>query len=86
MKVKELIEALQKIDPECEVILQKDSEGNGYSPLEDIDDDAIYIANNDWSGDVYSLQWTAEEVDIDEDEWEDIKRSSPKCVVLFPIN
>lgn len=36
MKVKELIELLQKEDPEREVILQKDSEGNGYSPLYEI--------------------------------------------------
>ncbi len=30
MKVKELIEELQSMDPEAEVIMQKDSEGNGY--------------------------------------------------------
>ena len=33
MKVKELIAELQEQDPEREVILQKDSEGNGYEYL-----------------------------------------------------
>ena len=31
MKVKELIEELQKLDPELDVILQKDEEGNGFN-------------------------------------------------------
>lgn len=33
MKVKELIKILQSEDPELEVMLQRDPEGNGYSPL-----------------------------------------------------
>jgi len=31
MKVKELIKALKKFDPELEVLTSKDSEGNGYN-------------------------------------------------------
>ena len=34
MKVKELIENLEDMDPEAEVILQKDPEGNGYFELD----------------------------------------------------
>lgn len=30
MKVKDLIAELQKLNPELDVILQRDSEGNGY--------------------------------------------------------
>ncbi len=33
MKVRELIEVLQKCNPEHDVILQRDPEGNGYGPL-----------------------------------------------------
>lgn len=33
MKVKKLIELLQKVDPNREVIVASDAEGNGYSPL-----------------------------------------------------
>jgi hypothetical protein len=32
MKVRELIEQLQKAPQEVDVILQRDAEGNGYSP------------------------------------------------------
>ena len=37
-----------------EVVLQKDSEGNGYSPLAGADPEAVYIPDSTWSGDVYS--------------------------------
>jgi len=33
MKIRELIEALQKFDPELEVYASKDDEGNGYRKL-----------------------------------------------------
>lgn len=33
MKVKELIEELQRMNPESEVFLQKDPEGNGFESL-----------------------------------------------------
>ena len=37
MNVSELIEYLLGFDPETEVILQRDSEGNGFSPLAGVD-------------------------------------------------
>ena len=46
MKVKEL----QKIDGDRIVILQKDIEGSGYSPLEYMDDEVAYRADSTWSG------------------------------------
>lgn len=49
MKVKELIKRLGDHDPELEVILVKDSEGNGYSPLAGIGT-SYYIAETTWSG------------------------------------
>lgn len=85
MKVKELIEELSAFDPEAEVILQKDSEGNGYSPLSGADHDAVYVAENTWSGDVYDTKWTADQACMEEDEWEDLMEK-PRCVVLFPVN
>jgi len=85
MKVKELIQLLNEIDPNIEVILQKDSEGNAYSPLRGIDSNAVYIAKNSYSGDVYNLNWNCEDADMDSDEWESLKQNNP-CLVLFPIN
>lgn len=85
MNVKELLEALQGADPEAKVILQKDCEGNGYSPLQRADLEAVYIPDSPWSGDVYSLNWTADDADMDAEEWAYIT-SKPRCVVLAPVN
>jgi hypothetical protein len=73
MKVKELIAELQQLNPDTPVILQKDAEGNGYSPLRGVDK-ALYMPDNTWQGEVYSLD------DPDRDD-----RAFP-CVVLHPIN
>jgi len=90
MKVFELIEKLTNLPNEfryCDVILQKDSEGNGYSPLVDIDADAIYNPDTTYSGEVFSTEWSAEDAGFDsEEEWEEYKRSHKRAVVLFPVN
>ncbi len=49
MKVGELIEALKDIDPEREVIMSSDTEGNNYSPLSGWWD-GIYMPDTTWSG------------------------------------
>ena len=85
MKVKDLIRELQSMDPEAEVIVQKDAEGNGYSPLAGTDHDAVYIAETTWYGDVYSTEWSAEDADMDEEDWQEILKH-PRCVVLYPVN
>lgn len=84
MKVKDLKDLINNLDDDMEVILQKDSEGNGYSPLSG-GDEAVYVAESSYSGDVYSLNWSAEDCDLSEDEWEKIKKQ-PHCIVLYPIN
>lgn len=87
MKVKELIEVLSNLDGELNVILQKDGEGNGYSPLEGADSDAVYLADSTWSGDVYSKDWSADDACFEnEKEWNKFLEDTPDCVVLFPIN
>lgn len=49
MKVKELIDQLQFLDPEAEVVIAKDSEGNGFGPLSEIEP-GVYVAESTWSG------------------------------------
>jgi hypothetical protein len=85
MKVKELKELLNEFDNELEIILQKDSEGNGYSPLSGADNNSVYIADSTWSGDVYSANWSADDACMDDDEWEELLKR-PRCVVLWPVN
>ena len=72
MTVEELIEELMGLDPEMEIIMQKDSEGNGYSPLAGADPDGIYVADSTWSGEVYDSNWSADDAAMDEEEWEEI--------------
>ncbi len=77
MNVKELIEALSEFDGDTLIVLQKDGEGNGYSPLAGADY-ALYLPENTWSGEVYSS------LDIEELELED--EPLVPCAVLFPVN
>jgi len=85
MNVGELKKVLEGLDDNMELIMQRDSEGNGYSPLSGAEPEAVYVANNTWSGVVYDTEWSAEDADMGECEWEQLK-AGPKCVVLFPIN
>lgn len=41
MKLIDLIESLQQLDPELEVLKQKDDEGNGYSRISGVDSDCF---------------------------------------------
>jgi len=85
MKVKELMKKLELEDPESEVILQKDAEGNGYSPLYGVDGYCVYEPYNSWSGDVFSLNWSADDAMKTESEWSEI-HAKPRCVVLHPTH
>lgn len=87
MTVKELIEQLQKMPQDSIVIIQKDGEGNDYSPLDGAYDENVYIADSTWSGMVYNND---EQPDEDADEEEDYLEYDPAdavpCVVLTPVN
>lgn len=71
MKVKELIEVLKTCNPEHDVVLQKDSEGNGYETMRDWEDDLMFVHKD---GEVFRKQ-DAEDYDLD---------FKPNCVVLAP--
>lgn len=85
MTASELIAELQKLPPEAEVILQKDGEGNSYSPLAAVDGNAVYDPSSTWSGEVYSAEWSADDACMTESEWAEML-SLPRCVVLAPTN
>jgi hypothetical protein len=80
MKVRELIAELIKLPGESEVILQK------YSPLYCVDGDAIYMAENSYSGEVYSTEeeWDADWSSMEKEDWNEMM-SGPRCVVLAPM-
>lgn len=88
MTVGQLKKLLAAIPDDHLVILQKDAEGNGYSPLADVEGrNNVYVPDSTWSGEVYykkltgalrSLGYTEEDVYPDDD--------GIDCVVLAPVN
>lgn len=85
MTVKELIEALAEANPDAQVILQKDGEGNGYSPLAGFATTCIYSPESTWSGSVVDTLWTSSEACMHPEEWEKLKQK-PRCLLLYPVN
>lgn len=85
MKSHELAKLLLE-KPDVELIMQKDSEGNGYKPICGIDFNVLYVPDTTWDGGVYNLDWTADECCLDEDEWETMKKNNPGYAVLYPFN
>lgn len=85
MTVKELKELIVNLPDDMEVILQKDSEGNGYGPLDGVNSNGIYIPIDVRTGDVYSAEWSAEDVCMSNEEWEAIKSNS-RSLILYPVN
>lgn len=86
MKVKELKKLLEGVDDERIVIMQKDGEGNGYSPLDNIDSNSVYIPDSSWSGEVKyeKLTPTLESFGYTEEDCDD--GTGEPAVVLTPIN
>ncbi len=68
-----LIEMLDAVDDDCIVILQKDAEGNGYSPLAGVDADCVYEAETTWRCEAYPAD-------------EETPANAVPCVVLYPVN
>ena len=86
MKVKDLIKRLQTLNQDAQVILQKDGEGNGYSPCAGAEG-AIYIHDSSYSGEVYHADGSADDNCMEEDHWVNIKKNKKnQCVVLWPVN
>jgi hypothetical protein len=85
MKIKELIKYLQDFnEPERRVILQKDAEGNGYSPLYGCELSG-YVEENSYSGYTCLEELTPEDIAQGYTE-EDVEEDCEKVLVLYPIN
>ena len=84
MKVRDLIEELKDVDPDREVIMAKDSEGNGHSPLDSMWEGA-YKAETTWFGEV-GLETLTEE-DRKQGFCElDVLKEGIKALILVPTN
>ena len=88
MTVKDLrrqINSLPSSLDEALIIQASDEEGNSYSPTFAVCDGYIYDDFNGGSGDVYMPEkQTADDVFLEEGEWEEKKRTLPKCIIFMP--
>jgi hypothetical protein len=84
MKVKELKELLNDYNDEDIVILQKDSEGNSYSPLDDAWE-GKYKAETTWYGEAHIRELTPELIKHGYTE-EDLCEDGENAIILCPIN
>lgn len=83
MTVSELIETLQQFDPDNIVILQKDPEGNGYSPLESAWE-GIYVGTD--HGEAYARKLSPQDIEEGYTE-EDLYHGNQgqNAVILYPL-
>lgn len=87
MNVKELKQVIENIPDDVQVILQKDAEGNRFSPLCECDGGCVYVPDSSYSGEVYQCCYMEDITDdLEIEEWEEIKNNNKKCLVLIPVN
>jgi len=84
MNVKQLITLLKTCDQNALVILAKDEEGNGFSPLAGVDDTANYVSDSTYAGEIGLRELTPEL--IEQGYGEDDVVGGVKAVVLWPTN
>jgi hypothetical protein len=87
MKVKELKRLLKECDNNDEVVIAKDEEGNSFSPLSEIQTNAVYVPSSKYSGEVYLREITGNlEVAgyLEEDLYHG--KNGQNAVVLWPTN
>ena len=87
MKAKELIQKLSHCDPDDIVIMSRDGEGNGFSPLSDVETNNVYIADSTWSGEIKLKELTPElkKQGYDVEDTDESGQGVP-CTVLWPTN
>ena len=84
MKVSTLMLLLSTFDPDADVILQKDAEGNGYTDCHGAKPAIVHRKYGRLIEEVYDPEWTAEDAGLDEDEWHEILETHKRSVVIFP--
>lgn len=78
MTIRELLKLLvAQPDLDAEIILQKDAEGNGYSPLVG-GERGYYVADSTYSGEVYTPE--------DLEDGENVPPDWKPVLVLWPVN
>lgn len=88
MTVQELRQQLEDLPGDTLVVMSKDGEGNGFSPLSEAEsDNQMYTPETTWSGEI-GLHHLTDELKAQGYTYEDVEDepTSVPCVVLWPIN
>lgn len=68
------------------IVLAKDAEGNGYSPLSAVEE-AIYVPDSTWSGEIYLTPEQIAAEDDPDDQFDGSGEDGAERVVLLgPVN
>lgn len=87
MTVKDLKAEIENLPDDMEVIIQKDGEGNNYSPLCGVNgEDFVYVPETAWYGEVYDTTWSSDDAGMDDYDWECICNDNHKCLILRPVH
>lgn len=81
MKIKQLIKKLVDFDPELEVIIATDQEGNGYNILTEV------VGGSElkfWKEDREICLATSKDIPDDEPEEKEKFNKAKSCIVLYP--
>ena len=74
---------LQTLDPETQVLVSSDAEGNEFRPLSEI---STGLYDKEW-GSIYDENSEVEETSLEPEEWEKLKKSKDaRRVVLWPTD
>jgi hypothetical protein len=83
MKIKQLIKELSILDPELEVILSSDAEGNSYHELDEIDYKQCGYKKQRYEIYIGLTHLTKEDADAGYTE-EDVLTGAKPCVIFYP--
>lgn len=85
MTVADLREAIKDLPGDMRVILQADSEGNGFRWAYGADADGVVTEDNGWHAEIASDTHTADEACMEEDDWAELL-AQPRVLVIHPVN
>lgn len=83
MKVKELIEYLQELNPEATVLTSKDDEGNGYNKVHYKPEECLFTGE-DWEIEIYpnDIEGIMHHMDCSEEDAEEYISQGNPCIVI----
>lgn len=80
VRVGDLRAALDGLDDDILVVMSKDGEGNGFSPLAEVETTNRYVAETTWMGEIF-------DPNADHDEYYNPgPDAGERCVTLWPTN